>query len=349
MNNVNIDQQYPLTTPRELITKIPSDETITKLIKKTRETIQNILQGKDDRMLFIIGPCSIHNVEQAKIYASELHRLAERVKDKILIVMRTYFSKPRTTVGWKGLMYDPKLNGTSEINLGLETTRSLLRDINALGMPCGYEMLDTITPQYLTDLMSWGAIGARTTESQIHRELVSGVSMPTGFKNGTNGNTKIAIDAMVSAAHPHCFPGIDVDGRAIVCTTSGNPHTHIILRGGTDGPNYGKEHVEALIADLASLPASMNRAIIVDCSHGNSGKDYRNQHISFHNTIELRTSGKVEIKGVMLESNLVEGKQKLVVNNGHHNKLKYGVSITDSCISMEETKALVMEAYHKLP
>jgi 3-deoxy-7-phosphoheptulonate synthase len=263
------------------------------------------------------------------------------VKDQILIVMRVYFEKPRTTVGWKGLINDPNLDNSFDVNKGLILARQLLLNLNTIGMPCGYEVLDTITPQYISDLISWGAIGARTTESQVHRQLVSGLSMPVGFKNGTGGNIKIARDAILSARYPHCFMGITNVGEPAICKTKGNLSCHLILRGSSDAPNYSEQHIEKSIKllDEHKLP----RAIMVDCSHGNSRKDHTKQKVVLKNIMNQIKANK-HIIGVMIESNIYEGHQKLTDPNA----LAAGISITDSCISIIETEAIILDAYNAL-
>ena len=339
MEDRNIIYFQKLYLPKELRTEIPITSKITKLVKRTREEIRKIIKKESKKKLFIVGPCSIHNVEEALEYGKYLKELSDRVKDKILIVMRVYFEKPRTTVGWKGLINDPDLDNSCHVNKGLIMARQLLLDLNNLGMPCGYEVLDTITPQYISDLMSWGAIGARTTESQVHRQLVSGLSMPIGFKNGTGGSIKIARDAVLSAQYGHCFMGITRTGWPAICRTQGNKSCHIILRGGINGPNYYKPNIEESekLLEESSLPKS----IMVDCSHGNSRKDHTKQKVVLDNIVnQIKETS--TIIGVMIESNLLEGKQEL------GGQLKYGISITDSCIGIEETIRIIMDAYNKL-
>ena len=324
--------------------QLPSNKTIETSVMNTRNEISDIINGRSHKKLFIIGPCSVHNVEEALEYGKKLVVLAEKVRDKILIVMRVYFEKPRTTIGWKGLINDPDLDNSCDVNRGLFLARKLLLELNKLGMPCGYEVLDTITPQYISDLISWGAVGARTTESQIHRQLVSGLSMPVGFKNSTSGAIKGAVDGILSAAYPHCFMGITQNGVPAICRTKGNRNCHLILRGGSDGPNYQDKHI--LRAENLLENHNLPMCVMVDCSHGNSCKDYKNQHIVLLSVINSKLKS---IKGVMLESNICEGKQNLIVDeNGKVAPLKKGISITDSCISFEETNKLVMECYKVL-
>lgn len=340
MENTKIISFQPLIRPDTLKQKYPITESIKNLVMNTRQEIRNIIKGISGRKLFIIGPCSIHNVDEALVYAKELKQLADRVQDKILIVMRVYFEKPRTTIGWKGLINDPDLDNSFQVNKGLELARKLLLDINSIGLPCGYEVLDTITPQYISDLMSWGAIGARTTESQVHRQMVSGLSMPVGFKNGTGGSVVVARDAVMSASYPHCFMGITDKGEPAIVTTKGNRDCHIILRGSNNGPNF---HIDIIVetADMMSCK-KLSPAVMIDCSHGNSMKDYRNQHAVLDTTLMNMTVNR-NIIGVMIESNINEGKQSLDTD-----ELKYGVSITDSCISITETIYIVGLAYKRL-
>ena len=334
LENQNIEIMEDLVSPRMVKQKLPITKQIQELILKTREEVANIINHRSNRKLFIVGPCSIHSVEQAVEYGKFLKKLSDKVKDKILIVMRVYFEKPRTTIGWKGLINDPNLDDSCDVNKGLFLARKLLIDLNSMGLPCGYEVLDTITPQYISDLISWGAIGARTTESQVHRQLVSGLSMPVGFKNGTGGSIKIAADGILSAKYPHCFMGITDGGRATICKTLGNHNCHIILRGSTHGPNYEDKYLKSALHLLKDR--EIPKAIMVDCSHANSGKDHRNQKKVLRYTLE-RMKDNNSIIGVMIESNLKEGKQKLSKN------LEYGVSITDSCIGIEETRELLLE------
>ena len=339
IENTNLHSIKSLIKPCELHKQLPTTENINKLVLKTRQEISDIIHGRSHKLLFIVGPCSIHNIKQALEYGKMLKNLADKVYDNILIVMRVYFEKPRTTVGWKGLINDPDLNNTCNVNKGLYLARKLLLDLNNIGMPCGYEVLDTITPQYISDLMSWGAVGARTTESQIHRQLVSGMSMPVGFKNGTGGNIKIASDAILSARYSHCFMGITKDGNAAICKTNGNDNCHIILRGGSRGPNYTEDYItecKKILSNNQLLPA-----IMVDCSHGNSQKNHKNQSKVLNSILNQIENGEDSIVGVMMESNINEGNQKLTDNQ----ELKYGVSITDACINIEETNLLLLNAY----
>lgn len=338
--DLRIEYFEKLIIPNKLKDDIPINEKIKKHISKSRSDISNILNGEDTRLIMIIGPCSIHNIQEAKEYGTLLKGLAERVKDKILIIMRVYFEKPRTTNGWKGLINDPFINESFQVNIGLKLSRELLFYLNNLGLPCAYEILDTITPQYISDLISWAAIGARTTESQVHRQIVSGLSMPVGFKNGTGGSIDIALDGIVSSNNKHCFMGITNDGYPSICRTKGNPDTHIILRGGKNGPNYYEKNLDSLEEDMELR--NLNIGYIVDCSHGNSRKDYMNQPKVLDYLIKQRVCGRNKMVGIMLESNINEGKQSIKKN------LKYGVSITDSCLSFSQTEKIVLDAFNQL-
>ena len=350
INNINIKSFTDLKSPEEVKNIIPISPNEEYFVFKSREVIEQIISGRDKRLLFIVGPCSIHNTEEALEYGKKLKALSNRVERKIILVMRVYFEKPRTTIGWKGLINDPDLNNTFNINKGLLKARELLVRLNSIGIPCAYEILDTITTQYICDLISWGAIGARTTESQVHRQLVSGLSMPIGFKNGTDGDTNICFDAITSASYPHCFMGINEKGHASICQTKGNKHCHIVLRGGKDEPNYSSEHIRKINKCMETK--KIDTKIMVDCSHGNSKKDYRNQHIVFEDVMQQyieqkqNKDSKNTIIGVMVESNLSEGKQKLDFTCPE--KLEKGISITDSCISFETTEKLIIDFYNKL-
>jgi 3-deoxy-7-phosphoheptulonate synthase len=311
--------------------ELPITEAQSALVANTRADLRRIVHGKDDRLAVVVGPCSIHDTEAALEYAARLAAEARRLAADLRIVMRVYFEKPRTTVGWKGLINDPGLNNSFEINQGLRLARGLLLDILGMGLPAGTEFLDTITPQFFADLVSWGAIGARTTESQIHRELSSGLSMPVGFKNGTDGNTRIAVSAIEASTRPHHFLSVTKQSIAAIVATKGNPNCHVILRGSTSGPNYGSEDVDAVIGDLKV--AGLDPFIMVDCSHGNSAKDYRNQPKVVEAVAQRIESGSRSIFGLMIESHLVEGNQKL----GNPEELRYGQSITDACIGWDQT------------
>jgi 3-deoxy-7-phosphoheptulonate synthase len=303
-----------------------------------RKSLQNILSGTDKRMLAVVGPCSIHDREAAVEYAEKLRELAERVKDTLRIVMRVYFEKPRTTIGWRGMITDPDLDGSYNIEKGLKRARELLLTINEMGLPTGSEMLDPIVPQYISDLVAWAAIGARTTESQTHREMASGLSMPVGFKNGTSGNLQLALDAMSSSVHPHSFIGIDQEGRTCVVHTKGNEYVHIILRGGRSGPNYYEENVED--AEELLKNTGLNPAVMIDCSHANSGKNHEKQSRVLRSVREQRRRGNRSIIGFMMESNLAAGNQAIPKDL---KDLEYGCSVTDQCIGWEETERLIEE------
>ena len=318
-----------LPPPEHLIRFFPIKGTpVESLITHTRKTIHNIMAGKDDRLLVVVGPCSIHDPAAALDYARRLKPLRDRYADTLEIVMRVYFEKPRTTVGWKGLINDPALDGSFDINRGLRLARGLLRDINALGLPAGCEYLDTISPQYISDLVAWGAIGARTTESQVHREMASGLSCPVGFKNGTDGNVKIAVDAVGAASHPHHFLAVTKEGRSAIAATAGNPDCHVILRGGK-APNYDAASIEAASRVLAK--AGLPARLMVDASHANSGKDPDNQPAVVEDIAAQLEGGERRIVGVMVESHLVGGRQDLVDGQ----PLAYGQSITDGCLGWE--------------
>ena len=291
------------------------------------------MNGHDDRLIVITGPCSIHDVDSAIEYAQFLKTMTNKYPN-LFIIMRVYFEKPRTNIGWKGLINDPDLNNTFNINKGIKLARKLLIDICELGLPIGCEFLDTIIPQYISDLVSWGAIGARTVESQVHRELVSGLSMPVGFKNSTSGNIRVALDSVISAKNKHSFLGITNEGTPAIITTNGNENTHIILRGGSDGPNYSPENVKNVAQMIDGEQLDTN--IIIDCSHGNSQKNHKNQILVAKNIIDQIVHSEKRIRGIMLESHLVEGKQKLDTKE----KLLYGQSITDSCIDLDTTEEI---------
>ena len=333
IKNTRIEFFQKIMKPIELNQLLPITKPIEQLVFDTRNSISDILKGIDQRMLFIVGPCSIHNIEEAKIYGAALKEIADQVKENILIVMRVYFEKPRTTIGWKGLINDPDLNNTFNVNKGIRLARELLLYLNSIGMPCGYEILDPITPQYISDLISWGAIGARTTESQVHRQIVSGLSMPVGFKNSTSGNIEIAANAILSANYNHCFMGITDSGETAICKTKGNNDCHIILRGDSQGTNYEAPAVQKTEQILEAK--NLMPKIMIDCSHGNSNKNHKNQSKVLADILIQKLSGNSSIFGLMLESNINEGKQKLSKN------LEYGVSITDACINLEETELLL--------
>jgi 3-deoxy-7-phosphoheptulonate synthase len=305
--------------------------------------IGRIIKKEDPRVLAIVGPCSIHDPVAALDYARRLAELRKKILDKVYLVMRVYFEKPRTVLGWRGLIFDPGLDGSADIPRGLREARRLLLTINEMGLPAGSEILDPIVPQYITDLLAWASIGARTTESQTHREMASGLSMPVGFKNGTDGSLESALNAMTSSLNPHSFIGIDQEGMTSILRTKGNDMIHLILRGGKMGPNYYEENVER--AEEMLKRAGLPEAIVVDCSHMNSGKNHSRQARVFHAFLNQRSRGRKSLIGFMLESNLFEGNQEIPKDLSN---LKYGVSITDACIGWEETEKLLLEAYRGL-
>ena len=334
-DDLRIESIKAVTTPLEVCKEIPITEQAAKTTALTRDAIHNILHGNDKRLIVITGPCSIHDVSAAKEYASKLKPLIEKYSEDLLIIMRVYFEKPRTTVGWKGLINDPSLDNSFNINKGLRLARKLLLDLNEMGVPAGTEYLDLITPQYVTDLISWGAIGARTTESQVHRELASGLACPVGFKNGTYGTTKIAVDAINAATRPHHFLSIRKDGgNAAIVTTQGNPDTHIILRGGKE-PNYDANHINKVSDELEAAKLVAN--VMIDLSHANSRKEYDAQIEVGNEVAKQVRGGDNRIIGVMIESHLVAGRQD--VKPGH--ELIYGQSITDACLGWENTIELI--------
>lgn len=330
-----------LMSPSELLSEIPASDAISQTVADGRTAIQNVLQQKDDRLLVVVGPCSIHDPDSARQYAEKLAVEQKKHADELLIVMRVYFEKPRTTVGWKGLINDPKLDDSFEINHGLRTARRLLSDINAMGLPTGTEFLDLISPQYVADLVGWGAIGARTTESQGHRELASGLSCPVGFKNGTSGNVQIAVDAICSARRPHHFLSVTKEGTSAIFATTGNPDCHIILRGGKH-TNYDAASIDMAsgLLEKADLPAR----IMIDCSHANSRKIFKRQSYVCRDICAQVSDGDQRIMGVMIESNLLEGNQKL-----SDSPLVQGLSVTDACIGWETTEQLFSDLGNPSP
>ena len=339
-DDLRIEGLRPLIPPAILMEELPVTDAASNTVVKGRGGADAIVKGADDRLLVVVGPCSIHDVDAALEYANRLKPLVDEFAEDLHIVMRVYFEKPRTTIGWKGLINDPLLDNSFEINTGLRTARRLLCDLADMGLPTGTEFLDTITPQYIADLISWGAIGARTAESQIHRELASGLSMPVGFKNGTDGNVKIAIDAIGAACNPHHFLSVTKHGISAIVTTRGNDACHLILRGSGAGPNFDATSIASASAALEK--AGVNPRLMVDCSHGNSKKDHKNQPKVAASLAEQIADGSHVITGVMIESHLVEGNQK---HEGNQN-LVYGQSITDACISWEATVP-VLEGFAK--
>ena len=338
LSNQNIIDIAPLPTPKYIQAKLPLPEETSQMILQARQAIRDILHGQDThRLAVIIGPCSIHDPEAAIQYAEKLKRVADRVRDHLLVISRTYFEKPRTTVGWKGLINDPKLDGSCDIGEGFELARSILLQINHLGMPCATEFLDPVTPQYISDLISWSAIGARTTESQTHREMASGLSMPVGLKNGTDGSLQVALNAMVAARHPQSFIGVNAEGLTSIIKTNGNPDRHLVLRGGGGRVNYNSEDISEAVRCLAK--EDIPRPIMVDCSHGNSEKDHTRQVPVAQSVVKQFTDGQTAIMGLLIESNLNPGNQKWEAGKS----LKWGVSITDACIGWNETEQLLDE------
>lgn len=339
LSNANVVSQTPIIAPKALKSEFPLSDKARNTVQAGREAVQNILMGLDKRLLVIVGPCSIHNVEQALEYTGRLEALRQKYLENLFIVMRVYVDKPRTTVGWRGFLQDPDMDFSNNFEKGLKLTRQLMLEVNELGMPVATELLDPFIPQYIDDLLSWGAIGARTTESQTHRAMSSGISVPVGFKNSTEGNVQIALDAIQSARKPHSFLGIDGEGRAAVFGTRGNAFGHVILRGGRGGTNFSPEHTSSTAAQLEK--AGLNPRLLVDCSHHNSGYDHAKQQIALDSVLEARSAGQLETVGVMLESNLMPGKQGIPQD---HSELKYGVSVTDACIGWEETEKVLEDA-----
>ena len=342
VTDINITSKTLLPSPLELCEEIEKTPEAEKFVAESREAINEIIFGNDRRLLVVVGPCSIHDLDAGREYAEKLAKLAGEVKDRMLLVMRVYFEKPRTTVGWKGLIMDPKLDGTSDIPEGLRIARRFLKEVIDLGMPTATELLDPITPQYIADLVCWSAIGARTTESQTHRQMASGLSMPLGFKNGTDGGLGVAINAIKAASQPQTFLGVDNKGQANALTTSGNPSCHIVLRGGSKGPNYGADDVAEAREKLES--AGLTAAIMTDCSHANSNKDPQKQPAVFEEIVRQSLTDKSVI-GAMVESNLNSGSQSFPQPV---EDLKYGVSITDGCIDWAKTEAIIRKGYADL-
>ncbi|MDR5860315.1 3-deoxy-7-phosphoheptulonate synthase [Halomonas eurihalina] len=343
VNNLNVLSEDVLITPVELKQHIPLSARAERTVIEGRETIQNILEGRDPRLLMVVGPCSIHDVDAAMDYARRLRKLADEVQDSLYIVMRVYFEKPRTTVGWKGLINDPHLNGSFEIEQGLHTARQLLVDLAELGLPLATEALDPISPQYLQDCISWSAIGARTTESQTHREMASGLSCPVGFKNGTDGSLDVAVNALQSVSHPHNFLGIDQAGKVAIIRTRGNAYGHVVLRGGNGKPNY--DSVSVALAEQELRKADVTPNIMIDCSHANSNKDPGLQPLVLENVTNQLLEGNRSIIGLMVESNINWGNQKIPDDI---DQLAYGVSVTDACIDWETTEKAFKEMNDKL-
>jgi 3-deoxy-7-phosphoheptulonate synthase len=341
--DLRVKEAIRLLTPRALKAELPMTEASNQAVVLSRQRIQDILQQKDPRLLVVVGPCSIHDVNGALEYGTRLNALRQEVAGQMEIVMRVYFEKPRSTIGWKGLINDPYLDGTYDLDAGLKKARRLLVELTTMGLPAATEFLDPIIVQYIDDLVSWAAIGARTIESQTHREMASGLSMPVGFKNGTDGSLQLAVDAIHSARTPHSFLGIDQDGVTSIIRTIGNPVGHIVLRGGRSRPNYDAASIQETEGKLAQ--AGLPAVLMVDCSHANSGKQPARQEEVWRSVIEQRTTGTRSVIGAMLESNLNEGNQPFPRNPA---ELRYGVSITDACISWETTERLLRWGAHRL-
>lgn len=342
-SDINVVETRALPSPAELLRELPKTTAQAEFVTRARREIREIIFSDDRRLLLIVGPCSIHDLAAGRDYGRRLAALAREVADRVLIVMRVYFEKPRTTVGWKGLIMDPHLDGSHDIAAGLRLARGFLREVLDLGLPTATELLDPVTPQYIADLICWSAIGARTAESQTHRQMASGLSMPLGFKNGTDGSIQTAINAVKSAAQPHTFLGINLDGAASAIVTRGNPNCHVVLRGGATGPNCDAAHVRATgqLLEKAGLP----RAILVDCSHDNSAKQPERQPAVLRNLLAQIAAGDTTLMGAMLESNLGAGHQPFPVPRA---QLRYGVSITDGCIDWPATEALIRETHAAL-
>ena len=340
LHDLNIESIQQLAAPSEFLKEFPTTPEIAAQVTDGRDQVARILKGEDNRMLMIVGPCSLHDIEAGYEYAKKLKLLADEMKNEMLVVMRVYFEKPRTTVGWKGLIYDPHLNGSFDINTGLRMAREFLLKVSELGLLTAIEFVDPITPQYIADLYSWAAIGARTAESQTHRQVSSGLSMPVGFKNGTGGSIQLAVDGVTASQAAQAFLGVDSEGKASVVVTKGNQHTHIVLRGGSQGPNFDAESVADAVQRLEK--ANLRTQLVVDCSHANCGKDHKKQRIAFQDLMKQRSEGNTNIVGVMLESHIFEGNQPLDESNPDN--LKYGVSITDPCVDWEETVELLKHA-----
>ena len=334
--NLHVLELVPLITPRTLKAEMPASPAAIRTVVQTRRALRGILTGADARLVVVVGPCSIHDPAAALEYAGRLKKLRAEVSDELLVLMRVYFEKPRTTIGWKGLIYDPHMDGSADIACGLRTARRLLLEINAMGVPVGTEMLDPIVPQYTADLVSWVAIGARTTESQTHRQMASGLSMPVGFKNRTDGNVQVAVDALESARRPHSFLGIDDDGRIAIVRTAGNDLGHLILRGSRTRPNYDAESIGAAVDRMKAV--GLAPSIMVDCSHGNAGKKFEAEEQVWYDVLLQRSHGNAAIVGMMVESNLDEGSQPIPADLS---KLRRGVSVTDECVGWETTERMV--------
>ncbi len=344
VNNLNILREFPLPTPREILAEMPLTTEITEHIFDARSTAEAILQRKDKRIMVICGPCSIDSLPAALEYAMHLKRLQEKVADKMYVIMRAYFEKPRTTVGWKGLVYDPDLDQSYNIEKGLRMARKLLIQLAEMGLPAATEFLEPIIPQYFADLITWASIGARTSESQTHRQLASGLSMPIGFKNSTDGQIPVAIDAIRTACARHSFLGVINDGRTGIFSTRGNPNGHVVLRGGVHAPNYTSEYI-AFTKELMRRQKLNVQSIVIDCSHANSLKNPANQPKVLNDIVSQINSGETAISGVMLESYIKQGRQDI---NADHGKMIPGLSLTDACLGWQETEKTIMDAYNAL-
>jgi 3-deoxy-7-phosphoheptulonate synthase len=341
--DLHVKEIVRLSTPRELKALTPSNEAVSATVARSRERVIRVLRQEDPRLLVVIGPCSIHDEKSALDYAARLNALRQEFADRMEIVMRVYFEKPRTTIGWKGLINDPHLDGSQDIETGLKIARRLLLEITGMGLPAATEFLDPIVPQYIADLITWAAIGARTTESQTHREMASGLSMPVGLKNSTDGSLQIAIDAMGATRHSHSFLGINEDGVTSIVRTTGNPHAHVVLRGGRAKTNYDAESIRAAAEKLIS--EKLPPVLMVDCSHANSEKQFARQEDVWHSVIQQRVEGSRSLIGLMVESNINEGSQPIPKNL---KDLRYGVSLTDSCIGWETTERMLRWGHEAL-
>ena len=342
INNLNIACFKPLITPKALKKQLPQTQKIAHSVAQNRKIIQHILRNRDKRRMVIAGPCSLHDFDASMDYAQRLAKLQKKVSDNLLLVMRAYFEKPRTTLGWKGMVYDPYLDSSYDIEEGFRRARKILISIAETGLPTATEFLDPIVPQYLADLISWAAVGARTTESQIHRQMASGLSMPVGFKNSINGNISTAIDSIKAASSPHAFTGVDENGQVVIAETRGNKLCHLVMRGGSDGPNYKSEFIA--FAKVLLKKANIQNGIIIDCSHDNSAKDHKRQPEVLLDVADQMKGGNHLIAAVMLESFIEQGNQRF----SESGKLKYGLSITDKCISWEETEELIKKLNKEL-
>ena len=334
-DNLNIHQFKPLTSPDDMKVDLPETEAASQIVAESRRQIERILRGEDRRRMVIVGPCSLHDLDATLDYARRLKKVQQETSQRVLIVMRAYFEKPRTTLGWKGMLYDPHLDLSYDIDFGIRQCRKILCEISEIGLPCATEFLDPIVPQYLADLISWAAIGARTTESQIHRQMASGLSMPIGFKNATDGNLNVALDAIKASSNPHSFLGIDRNGKVIIAETKGNKYGHLVLRGGNSGPNYASEYVA--FAEVLLQKQHVPNGMVIDCSHANSHKNHKRQREVLFDIADQITAGNKSISGVMLESFIGEGSQSI----GSPGGMKYGVSLTDKCIDWDETEELI--------